>query len=250
MKAAIGSYSVPGEYAIAVTDLQTGETVSVNGDEQRLSGCVMNLFVILQVARDLEAGRYEVARADELIAATTWSSNAATARELYALVGGGDVIHGVERVDELIRSVLRLEDVIIDHPPLYLADSIDRDFNNWVTAEAVNQALTALWRGEIVGPKWRTFVLDHLAEVKTGLNYLTAAVPEGVVSHKNGFLLADTGYVDNDAGIVRLQRGRKEFAYAVTFLSEQVPTKYGDVVLGQQLSKLAYDVMSARNPRP
>ena len=248
MQEAIDGYWVSGKYAIAVTDLQTGETVSVNGDVPRLSGCVMNLFVIFQVARDLEAGRYDVKKANSLIAATTWSSNAATARELYALAGDGGTVEGVLRVDELIREVLKLEDVLIDHPPLYHNHSIGRDYNNWITAESVNQALAAFWRGEIVGPEWRKFVLDHLAKVKPGLNYLTASVPEGIVSHKNGFLLADTGYVDNDAGIVRLERGGREVAYAITFLSEQVPSEYGDVVLGQKISKLAYDVMAARYP--
>jgi beta-lactamase class A len=248
MQRAVDATSMPGEYAVAVTDLQTGETVSVNGDVQRLSGCVMNLFVILQVVRDLQDGRYDVRRADALIAATTWSSNAATARDLYALAGDGDVRRGVERVDAFVRDVLKLEGVTIDHPPLYMADSIGRDYNNWVTAEDVNRALAALWNGDILQPKWRDYVLEHLATVKAGLNYLTAYVPEGTVSHKNGFLEADTGYVDNDAGIVRLQRGGAEVAYAVTFLSQEVPVKYGDAVLGQQISRLAYDVMAARYP--
>lgn len=248
MEAAIEDYGVSGRYAIAVTDLQTGETVSVNGAEPHLSGCVMNLFVIFQVARDLEAGRYGLEEADALIAATTWSSNAATARQLYELAGAGDTHLGVERVDELIREVLKLDAVLLDHPPLYHAYSLGRDYNNWITAEAVNEALAAFWRGDVVGIKWRQYVLDHLAEVKAGLNYLTASAPEGVVSHKNGFLEADTGFVDNDAGIVRLERDGAEIAYALTFLSEEVPWKYGDVVLGQKLSKLAYDVMLARYP--
>ncbi len=248
LQAAVDGYWVAGNYAVAVTDLQTGETISVNGDVPHLSGCVMNLFVILQVARDLEAGRYEVARADSLIAATTWSSNAQTARALYAIAGDGDATEGVRRVDALIRDVLKLETILIDHPPSYHADSIGRDYNNWATVLDTNLALAALWKGDVLSPQWRDFVLAHLAEVKAGLNYLTAAVPEGIVSHKNGFLEADTGWVDNDVGIVRLQRGDREIAYAVSFFSEEVPSKYADVVLGQQVSTLVYKVMAARYP--
>lgn len=248
LQAALDRYGVSGVYAVAVTDLQTGETVSINGAEARLSGCVMNLFVIFQAARDIEAGLLDVQAVDDLVAATTWSSNAQTARELYALVGGGDAVEGVRRVDALITRVLQLEGVLIDHPPGYHDESIGRDYNNWATAEALNQALLAFWRGEVVGERWRAWVLEHLAEVKPGLNYLTAAVPEGVVSHKNGFMPADTGYVDNDVGIVRLQRDGGEAAYAVSFFSEQVAVKYGDVVLGQQVSTLAYEVMAARYP--
>jgi hypothetical protein len=66
------------------------------------------------------------------------------------------------------------------------------------------------------------------------------------VSHKNGFLQATSGYVDNDVGIVRLQRGGAEYAYAISFLSSSVETEYADIPLGQQLGNLAYQVMSAR----
>ncbi len=112
----------------------------------------------------------------------------------------------------------------------------------------MNRALAALWAGEVVEGEMRDYLLEVLGDVKPGLNYLSAAVPEGTVSHKNGFFIASNGYVDNDVGIIRLQRGDKEYAYAFSFLSEQVPSEYGDVILGQQLGALAYEVMAARYP--
>jgi hypothetical protein len=247
MSQAIEDYWVPGDYAVAVTDLQTGETVSVNGDQSQLSGCVANLFVLFQAVRDVEAGRYSLDEVDDLVYATTWSSNATTAWELYGIVGGGDTAAGVRRVNSLIHDDLSLDAVILDHPPGF-DDSIALDPNNWVTVTAVNRALSALWDGEVVGESGRAYLLDALNTVKPGLNYLTAAVPEGLVSHKNGFLQADTGYVDNDAGIIRLVRGDTEYAYAMTFLSQEVATKYADIPLGQQLGTLAYEVMATRYP--
>jgi hypothetical protein len=248
LKKAIDLYPVRGDYAVAVSDLQSGETISVNGDVPRISGCTINLFVLFQVAIDLEAGKYPLALVDELVRDTTWNSDAVTARELYEIVGDGDATKGVRIVDDLIRKRLGIESVLLDHPPAYPDDSLDRDFNNWVTAEAMNQALAALWRGEVVGPKYRAYLLEVLEDVKPGLNYLTAAVPKARVSHKNGFLAGDTGYIDNDVGIVRLSRGDQEFAYAVSFFSQEVPTEYGDVVLGQRLGDLTYKVMLARYP--
>jgi len=247
MAQAVEAYWVPGDYAVAITDLQTGETVSVHGDQPQLAGCVPNLFVLFQVARDVEAGKYELDIVDALVSATTWSSNATTARELYGIVGDGDFVAGVSRVNVLVHDVLRLDAVTLDHPPGF-DDSIGIDANNWITAVAANQALAALWNGEVVGDSGRAYLLDRLNAVKPGLNYLTAAVPEGIVSHKNGFLPADTGYVDNDAGIIRLVRGDVEYAYAMTFLSQEVATKYADIPLGQQLGSLAYQVMAARYP--
>ena len=247
LASAIEEYWVGGNYAFVVTDLQTGETVGFRGTTPQMSGCVMNLFVLYQVARDLEAGRYALDEVDALMRATPWSSNAVTAWELFRIAGDGVALDGVRRVAALI-SDLGLEDVLLDHPPGYHADSLGLDYNNWVTAESTNLALAALWNGEVVGDEYREYLLEILSDVKPGLNYLTAAVPEGIVSHKNGFFYGDTGYVDNDVGIVRLERDGTEYAYAVSFLAEEVPTKYGDVVLGQQLGTMAYEVMAARYP--
>jgi beta-lactamase class A len=247
MQAAVDAYRVPGVYAVAVTDLQTGETVSVRGEERQLSGCAMNLFVLYRAATDVAAGRYELETVDALIRATTWSSNAKTARDLYVIAGAGDGAEGVRRVEELIKS-LNLDGVLIDHPPAFHEHSLGIDYNNYVTAEAMNRALAALWAGDVVEGDMREYLLEVLGDVKPGLNYLSAAVPEGSVSHKNGFFYGSNGYVDNDAGIVRLQRGGEEYAYALSFFSEQVPTEYGDVALGQQLGALAYATMLARYP--
>jgi Beta-lactamase enzyme family len=249
MEAAVAAYWVPGVYAVAVTDLQTGETVGVRGGERQLSGCSMNVFVIYQVAADVAAGRYPLETIDALVRATTWSSNAKTAKDLYGVAGGGDEVEGVRRVAALIEKTIGAEEhVLLDHPPAFYEYSLGIDRNNYVTAEAMNRALASLWAGEVVDGEVRDYVLEVLSQVKPGLNYLTAVVPDGTVSHKNGFFVGSNGYVDNDVGIIRLQRGDTEYAYALSFLSQQVPTEYGDVALGQQLGALAYEVMAARYP--
>ncbi len=98
---AIEEYAVPGNYAIAVTDLQTGETISVRGGERQMSGCSVNLFVLYKVVLDLKTGKYDLDRVDRLVRATTWSSSAVTARDLYAVIGDGDgdATKGVRRAD-------------------------------------------------------------------------------------------------------------------------------------------------------
>ncbi|MBE0609344.1 MAG: hypothetical protein IH609_08185, partial [Dehalococcoidia bacterium] len=78
-----------------------------------------------------------------------------------------------------------------------------------------------------------------------GLNYLTAVVPApAVVSHKNGFFWDPEGWVDNDTSIVRFGP-ELEYAYALTFLSEAVPTLYADIPLGQQLVRETWDYFQA-----
>ena len=238
---AVAPYDGSTRYAIAVTDLQTGYTVGANQGRQQLSGCVMNIFVILQALLDVEDGRYPLSTVDTLIRATTWSSNATTARELYRIAGDGDTTEGVRRVAAL-HDALGLDEVVLDHPPAYTSDSLGIDLNNWLTAEAVNSVLARVWRGEILSEESRAYLLEVMADVKPGLNYLTAYVPgPATVSHKNGFFWSDVGYIDNDAGIVQVSGPGGDYAYIVTFLAEGTPYKYADLPLGQQLMRMAWD---------
>ncbi|MEX2032654.1 MAG: serine hydrolase, partial [Dehalococcoidia bacterium] len=247
LSAALDGYAVPGEYAVAVTDLQTGQSISLNGDRPQLAGCVMNLFVLMAATDAIEEGRLAESAVGGLIASTTWSSNATTAKEIVRILGEGDGVTGTQRVADYIELLGLDGEVILDHPPLYAEYTIGRDPNNWVTADAMNQALVLLWEGDILAEPWRSFLLDHLEAVKPGLNYLVASVP-ATVSHKNGFFRASNGYVDNDAGIVRFTAGDREYAYVVTLLSQRVDVKYADVPLGQELMRTIHSYFTSTYP--
>lgn len=244
LQAEVDSYWQPGNYAFAALDLQTGEGIGVYGGRQQLAGCITNLFVLLRATLDVQEGRLALDQVDRLIAATTWSSNASTAYQLYGIVGGGDVLEGVRRVGALMAE-MGLESSVIDHPPSFGSSSIGVSLDNWVTAEDANRALALIWDGGLLEDEWRDYLLAHLENVKPGLNYLTAFVPARV-SHKNGFFPYSGGYVDNDAGIVRLVVGEQEYAFAISFLSEEVPVKYADIPLGQTLVRMTYDFFLAR----
>ncbi len=247
MRQAIDHYAVGGTYAIAVTDLQTGETVSVNGGQPQISGCVMNIFVLIAAMQDVSRGVYPAARVETLIANTLWSSDAASARQLYGITGGGQVLKGVLRV-QAMADALGMRETFIDHPPGFPAESLGRDANNWVTAEEVNGMLAALYRGQLLEDPYRTRLLDAMTRVRPELNYLLGSGVTGLVSHKNGFLFEGGGWVDNDAGIVRFTRGGQEYAYAITFLSMDVDGYLGDVVLGQALTRMAWEHFSSAYP--
>jgi hypothetical protein len=238
MERAIAEYPIKGLYAVAVTDLETGETVGVNADRQQLSGCSINLFVLRQVVLDLNAGTLDLPRVDGLVASTTWSSNAATARDLYAVLGDGDVRAGVARVRDLI-GTLDLESTVLDHPPLYPELSVGDGRDNLLTANDANAALLSFWRDEAVAPQWSDYFWKNLATVKPGLNYLLGIVPDANVSHKNGFFQTGDGYVDNDVGIAHWTQGGRQVGFAFSFLSQDIVVKYSDITLGQRLVQLA-----------
>ncbi|MGD9933879.1 MAG: serine hydrolase [Dehalococcoidia bacterium] len=262
LRSTVDAYGIPGRYAVAVTDLQTGYTVSANGDQPQLTGCIVNFFVLLSALLDVRDGLYGAEIVDDLIAATIWSSNAQTAFTLYEITGLGSVQAGVEKVQTVIEG-LGLEATTLDHPPAfggaedltYEVDAEDGDGallegtgdgNNWTTALDANAALRALYEGKAIEEPWRSQLLEQMTQVKDGLNYLVAWVPYGTVSHKNGFFPnTDTTWVDNDFGIVQVERDGKQWAYAISFFSDSVPYKYGDIPLGQALSSLAFEYFEA-----
>lgn len=240
-----------GEISIVVTDLQTGEMVDVQGHIPRYSGCVMNLFVLLAILREVEAGNLPLASVGEDVRETIRNSNPVTARSLYGVFGDGDVMEGVRRTEALIRELgFEPGEVIFDHPPGYPHDSLGIDPNNYVTAAAMNRFMAQVWKGESIGGEARLLFLEALLGVKPGLNYLLAVLPgEASVGHKNGFFPGTDGYVDNDAGIVWFRTGAGELrAYAITLLSVQGSGLYSRAWLGQQLSKAAWETFRARYP--
>lgn len=237
----VADYWLEADYAVCVTDFQTGETICVNGDVPHLSACVMNTFVMVEAAREVEQGLVSEESVGDLISATVWGSNPVTAHAIYEILGGGDVMAGVAKVAKLIEVDLGLSSTVFDHPPIYTEDSRGISEDNWVTARDANLALTKLWNGEVCSFGCRDYLLAKWVEVKPGLQYLTAAVP-GVVSHKNGFF--GGGSVDNDIGIVR----GENFAYAISLFSQNVPSEYGDVALFQDIGSSVWDYFSAKYP--
>ena len=231
--------------AVAITDLQTGESIDVNGDEPRLPGCTINFFVLLSVVMDLQEGLYGEDEVGDLIARTVWSSNPVTARDLLRKTGMGDLGTGLAKVEQLLE-LLGLSVSTYDHPPAYPEESL-QGTGNVLTAGEMNHALVALYQARIVEPAWRDYLLNKMTGVKPGLQYLIpAGVGDGVVSHKNGFFADPSGWVDNDAGVVMFDRSGNRYAYAISFFTENVPSKYADIPLGQTVSRLVWQYFSSR----
>lgn len=232
--AIVAGASTPGRFSVAVTDLQTGETIGVGLDQPQLAACVMNFFAIVTALRAVDAGQLALGDIDATIRQTLWASDATAARLLYRAAGGGDVLAGVRAVNGLLEE-LGMTSSQVDHPPAFPHESLGLDPDNWLTARDVNRGLAAFYAGEVLSTELTSYLIEAMTQVKLGLNYLTAIVAgPAVVSHKNGFVWVPEGYVDNDAAIVRFGPNL-EYAYAITFLSEAVPVKYADIPTGQGL---------------
>lgn len=245
----VAAYHLDGNYAVAVTDLQTGETIEVGGHRQQLAGCSINFFVMLQATIEQTQGRLTSDQIDTLVHTTVRYSDPAAARSLYELVGDGELLPGIRETRSLIGQ-LGLRDTQLDHAPLYLSAASVARADNFLTASDANQALAMLWWGQILPEQQRDALLDTMADVKPGLNYLTGYGTGGTVSHKNGFFPVPAGgwWVDNDIGIVRFERNGETYAYAISFLSERVHEKYGSLSLFRPISELVWDYFDRTYP--
>lgn len=252
LEAEIAAYTqrVGGSFAVAVTDLQNGQTIHVNGDDtERVPGCSMNFFVLLSVVQDLQRGLYPESDVGSFIARTIWASDPGTAFYLLRVTGGGDAYAGLWKINDLLRNRLGLTSALFDHPPA--ADAPTLVPGQWqanrITPLDFNRALTKLYRGDLLGPGWNGYLLEKMSHVKPGLNHL---IPSGVtdptamVSHKNGYIDYVPYYVDNDIGLVIFKRGGKQYAYAMTFWSQDNPWVLSDLPLGQTVSRLVWEHFS------
>jgi hypothetical protein len=234
--------------AVAVTDLQTGESIDVKGDDPRHAGCTLNWFVLLSTVIDVQNGSTSESEVDSLMSRTIWGSNPVTARDLLIRTGDGSVEGGVLKVRGLLAK-LGLSHSIFDHPPGYSEQYTLNGDPNTVTANDMNRALAAFYKGQVVDEQWRDYLLEKMTNVKPGLQYLLpAGVGDARVSHKNGFTWMPGGWVDNDIGIVVFDSSGGPRAYAVSFYSQDVAWEYADVPLGQNVSRMVWQYFSERYP--
>jgi Beta-lactamase enzyme family len=263
------------DVAVAVTDLQTGETAAVRGDEPRLSGCTINLLVLIQATLDMEAGLLEQEDVDFALRQTIFWSDPHYSRQIVSMIGGGDIRAGVTRVRELA-SRLGLQTAVFDHPPAYDAYSaslpppaptdtqvnepVDPEVSpetefllqpqpdvvvpdNVISPSDMNRVLGALWRDDILSPEWTSYLMNRMTRVSPGLQYIlgSSAGFSTVVSHKNGYYWTPEGHTDSDVGIVRFTVAETEYAYAVSYYAAHLDDEFDDIGVAQRLMRVARD---------
>ena len=269
------------DVTMAVTDLQTGETAAVRGEEPRLSGCTINLLVLMQATLDMQAGLLQKEDVDFALRQTIMWSDPHFSRQIVSMIGGGDIRAGVVRVQELASS-LGLQTAVFDHPPAYDMYSTSLPVppppvpqeDGTLAAEApaegeilpplppdvvvpanvispleMNQLLGKLWRNEILSPEWTSYLLERMTRVSSGLQFIlgTFAGSGNVVSHKNGYTWSpESRHTDGDVGLVRFTVGDTEYAYAVSYYASQLDDELGDIGIAQRLMRITRDYFNQK----
>jgi len=230
------------DVAIAVTDLQTGERISINGNMPHRTGCTINMFALFAAVGEFQAGRADPQSVAYNIRVGIGGSYPPQVRRFLEMVFPSYQA-GVDRAQEMMGSWGMVASHFYQVPYYQIGTQI-----NQLTALEANLVLGKLYRGELFDPEWTAYTLARLREVNWGLNYiLPGQLPAAAtVAHKIGFYADWDGWVNNDAGIVTFTGGDGEAkAYVVTYLSQKARTEYTGYSFGARLSRIVWDWFEA-----
>lgn len=209
--------------AVSVTDLQTGQTISINGSRPQVAACTIKIGIIIAVAQDIERGLYTQQDVAGLVQSMMGPSNTPPARELLRIVGGGDVGNGIHRVNQIMWG-LGATGSILTHPPGYYGEeygyaSSHSTRDNLLTTDDLVVILSALYHGEVLTPHGTAYVLQTMTIAPAWMNRsFGAPLPAGVkLYHKVGQIYGPHN-TWNDAGIIVFERNGREYAYALAYL--------------------------------
>ena len=230
------------DVAIAVTDLQTGQTISVNGNAVQRTGCTINMFALFAAVGEFQAGRANPSDVAYNIEYGIGGSYPPQVKQFLQRIFGTHSA-GVTQAQEMMGS-WGMQASLFDHVPYYG----DGTQNNLLTGLETNSVLTKLYQGELFEPEWTQYTLERLRNIRSYVNYmLPGQLPaSATVAHKIGFYWDSDGWVNNDAGIVTFAGSDgQEKAYAITYLSEKARTEYIGYSFGARLSGIVWDWFEA-----
>jgi beta-lactamase class A len=110
-------------------------------------------------------------------------------------------------------------------------------------AIALSKLLSALQRGQILGPAERNVLWDMMARSPTGVRRLRGALPPGTPTRdKTG--TARDGKATNDVGVITLPLDRGHLAMAVLIANSKLTFEEQERLIAE-LGRAAYDAYAA-----
>lgn len=195
-----------GDVGVAALDLNTGETVSINGDKAYPMASTMKIAVAAAYLDQVDSGRRSLntqiagQSARSLIEAMMVKSNNTATDILIKNLGGPAAIQQWLRHNNI--QGLRVDRNIAN----LLADKRDLwDLRDSSTPVAMVQMLRSLERGAILSNASRAYLLDVMARCATGKNRIRGMLAGVPIAHKTGTLNNYT----SDVGYLTLPDGRR-----------------------------------------
>ncbi len=232
--------SFPGDVGLVVTDLQTGEIISINGDKKYEPGSVIKIFTWLSVVKDIEEGKYMLGEVEEEVNAMLyWSDNDAN-KTLTEKTG-------IETINERMKQWGMERSVYSGWNGIRYSKA---EKWNYLVPEEVSLVLTKLYRNELFSKEYTDLAIEKLTHSVEWCNYIISKhLPKDgsvAIANKVGWV---PEILEADAGIVMMRREGGEIAYVISFFCNSAPSDEGEVgaefnraagELGAELSKMVF----------
>jgi hypothetical protein len=232
------------DVGISVTDIQTGETISVNGNVPHKTGCVINMFGLLAAVDEFAHGNATPSGLEYSIKKGIGGSYPPEVKNFLQEIYGY-YPDGVQHARDLMNQ-WGMHMAWYDHIPYYGSENPPA---NVLTPLEVNRIFYKLWYDQLFDEYWSDYTIGVLRDSYAYVNYiLPKFLPSAAtVGHKIGYYWDYDGWVNNDVGIVSWTdpHGYTK-AYAISYFSQYAPSEAAGYTFGQRLSLDAWNTMSAR----
>ena len=172
----------------------------------------------------------------------SWSDNLGCDL-LFEIIGGPDALQSYLKKNGI-------RDISIVHTEIEMQAKWERQFENWTTAKAANQALQLFFENnpKILSPESHDFLLNVLIGTKTGKKSIRGLLPkETIIAHKTGHSGKNkkgvTGAV-NDIGIVFLPDN--SYFYLSILVSDSLESDQTNQRIIAEVAKLSWDYFKSK----
>lgn len=255
------SQSAQGRVGVTATVLETGESVSLNGDQRFPMRSVYKFPVAMAVLAQVDQGNLQLdqqvqVEASEIIQGSRILDENSQRREfslaelLQYMVSDSDntacdvllrLIGEPELVTQYSRA-LGVNDIVVANTEKELGQDPTAQYRNYATPDAVVNLLRAFHERKVLSESSQTLLLQLMTETTTGPKRIKGLLPEGtVVVHKTGTSATVNGVTaaTNDVGLVTLPNGQ-HLAIAIFVSDSQANDAIREEVIAK-VAKAAWD---------
>lgn len=256
---------------VSVQEIESGDTLSFNGTHhfpmQSVYKFPLALYILSQVDKGIFSLNQPIFISKKDLHPNTWSPlrdslpNGGFYLPLAELLrytvsrsdnNGCDILFrqsgGTQTINHYIHS-LGIKNISIKATEAQMHKAWNVQFSNWATPVAMTKLLVLFYRGKILLPVTRNFLLKTMEETSTAPNKIKGLLPAGtVVAHKTGSSDRNKKGIraaDNDAGITSLPDG-KHVAITV-FVSHSAENDKTNAAIIAEISKAVWDYFIAKH---
>jgi len=250
------SQAARGRVGVTATVLETGESVTLNGNQQFPMQSVYKFPIAMAVLAQVDRGKLkldqkirveasDVLQGSRILDEKSQGMEFSLAELLKYMVSESDgtscdvLLRQVGEPRIVTQYLLRLgiNDIVVANTEKELAQDPAVKYRNYATPDATVVLLRAFHEGKGLSKSSQALLLQLMTETTTGPKRIKGLLPEGtVVAHKTGTSSTVNGVTaaTNDVGLVTLPNGR-HLAIAV-FVSD---SEANDAVREEVIAKVA-----------